>query len=64
MDIDADGLHRAATGASAVARLDVDVARPEAVRAVIAMLRADRAARHFLPAMDARECGAIGATST
>ena len=64
MDIDADGCHRPAAGASSIARLDVNVAGPETIGAVIAMLRTDRAGRHFLSAMDARKAGAFGATSS
>ena len=64
MHIDADGGHGAPAAAAAIAGLDVNVAGPETIGAVISMLRPERAARYVLSAMDARKPAAFGAISS
>src|SRR6185369_2691687 len=54
-DGDRDRLHRGLTVGRAVARVDVEVTRPQAVRAMVAMGGAGRGERDVEPAMDAAE---------
>src|SRR6266496_1663383 len=56
-DGDRDRLHRREAVGRPVARVDVDVAAPEAVRTMIAMGGAGRVGRDVEPAMIAAECG-------
>ena len=58
-DGDGDRLHRGQAVGRAIARIDVDVTRPEAVGAVVAMGGAGRGKRDVEPAMDAAK--ALGA---
>ena len=59
-DRDRDRLHRRLAVRRTVARVDVEVTRPEAVRAMVAMAGAGRHERDVEPAMDAAE--GFGAT--
>lgn len=58
-DFDRDGFHGLAAGAAPIARLFVEVARPEAARAVVAMGCAEGLGRHVVLADDAGE-GRVG----
>lgn len=60
-DRDADRLHGLSAGAAAVAGLLIDVTRPQALRAVIAMTRAVGLRRHMTTTVDAGELFHVGA---
>ncbi len=59
-DRDADRLHGLGAGAASVAGLLIDVTRPQALRAMVAMTRAVGLRRHVALAVDAGEMFHVG----